>query len=198
MDVRRFAGRFTTTLTFQNQYAESVNIVQLDDSGDRVHKFAVNPGGTMSVDTPFGAPWLITDSKDRTLGIFFAPASPSRATIPSRDIFDSLRDVAPMDRQYDFFGYLQPLNENMPVPSSHGKPGLQTEIEFVNLRDLPVDLYEVGPDDVRGMVKVLGPGMNYVSDTSTNNSWVVTDDNGGMIARYKPQGNPMPAIIWPE
>jgi len=197
-------GPYATSITFSNLYGEPVNVYEMQKSeiettgGAPVFRFSLKPGETRMEDTAFGHPWLVTDKSNRNLGLFFPSSSPSLAAIQSKEVIQSLTDVTASDRQYDFPGYLQPLNDNIPTAPAGKAHGMPTAIEIVNLHGESVDVFQIGNNGARTFKHDLPSGMNFVSEASTSDLWVVSGQDGQIVARFRPNPIPMTGIVWPN
>ena len=89
-----------TTITFDNQTHDPVEVYWIEASGRRTHYNTIKPGAQLSQPTFVGHVWLITDAKEKVLAAFEAAAEPATAIIdgkPPADRSPTTRP-APSDR----------------------------------------------------------------------------------------------------
>ncbi|MEH1781712.1 MAG: hypothetical protein V7L26_21900 [Nostoc sp.] len=73
--------------------------------------------------------------------------------------------------------------------------GAATSINFVNKTSALVKVYWINYQSQRQLYKDLKPGDSFTQSTYVNHPWVVTDEQGGCLGIFQPEGEPKDAII---
>jgi|GEM_PF-1463618 len=75
--------------------------------------------------------------------------------------------------------------------------GAATSINFVNKTSALVKVYWINYQAQRQLYKDLKPGESFTQSTYVNHPWVVTDEQGGCLGIFQPEGERKDAIIEP-
>ena len=79
--LRSLASTTTAKITFANESGEEVKVYWLDFQGNRKLYRVLHPGESYDQETYLTHPWLITDSRENGLHVFFASTQPTVAHI---------------------------------------------------------------------------------------------------------------------
>ncbi|MUG95159.1 hypothetical protein F7734_23490 [Scytonema sp. UIC 10036] len=69
-------GKIATEVTFINQRSQTVKVYWLDYSGKRKFYSSIQPGDRVSQSTYVTHPWVVTDTQDNCLGVYYPDGQP--------------------------------------------------------------------------------------------------------------------------